>query len=87
MATTEESAAVWEETELKKELQRVVKTILEEDDIGLTTIEATRLLCNLAELKLKQTVGLRLDDKVLLEKFKRPLSDEIMGDPVVLGSG
>ncbi|KAK6232884.1 hypothetical protein QUC31_009824 [Theobroma cacao] len=86
MAKTE-SAAVGEETELKKELQRVVKTILEEDDIGLKTIEATRILSNLAELKLKKPVGIRLDDTIFPEKFKCPLSGEIMGDPVVLSSG
>ncbi|XP_021283192.1 U-box domain-containing protein 9-like [Herrania umbratica] len=86
MAKTE-SAAVGEETELKKELGRVVKTILEEDDIGLKTIEATRILCNLAELKLKKPVGLGVDDMVMPEKFKCPLSGEIMGDPVVLASG
>ncbi|XP_017976723.1 PREDICTED: U-box domain-containing protein 9 [Theobroma cacao] len=86
MAKTE-SAAAGEETELKKELGRVVKTILEEEDIGLKTIEATRILCNLAELKLKKPVGLGVDDAVMPEKFKCPLSGERMGDPVILASG
>ena len=88
MAEKEESATAGEETELKKELRRVVKIILEEDDYGIDiTIEAIRILSCLAELKLKKPVGLGTIYTVLPEKFKCPLSGEIMGDPVVLGSG
>ncbi|XP_022744040.1 U-box domain-containing protein 9-like [Durio zibethinus] len=88
MAEKEETAAAGEETELKKELQRVVKMILEEGEYGIEiTIEAIRILSCLAELKLKKPVGLGIDDTVLPEKFKCPLSGEIMGDPVVLASG
>ncbi|XVF06501.1 hypothetical protein REPUB_Repub06bG0053800 [Reevesia pubescens] len=89
MAGKEESAvATGEETELKKELQRVVKMILEEDNYGIEiTIEALRILSCLAELKLKKPVCLGMEDTVLPEKFKCPLSGEIMGDPVVLCSG
>ncbi|XVF57011.1 hypothetical protein PTKIN_Ptkin06aG0168300 [Pterospermum kingtungense] len=77
------AAATGEETELKKELQRVVKTILEEDDHGIeVTMEAIRILSCLADLKLKKSVGLGMD-----EKFKCPLSNEIMADPVILSSG
>ncbi|OMO87847.1 hypothetical protein COLO4_20543 [Corchorus olitorius] len=88
MAKQEELVAAGEETELKKELERIVKMILEEDDYGIeTTIEAIRILSCLANLKMKKPVGLGIDDKVLSDKFKCPLSGEIMGDPVVLGSG
>ncbi|XP_022746481.1 U-box domain-containing protein 9-like [Durio zibethinus] len=88
MAEKEESAVAEGETELKKELQRVVKRILEEDDYGIEiTIEAIRILSRLEEVKLKKHVGLGMDDTGLPEKFKCPLSGEIMGDPVVLGSG
>ncbi|KAK8548436.1 hypothetical protein V6N12_061350 [Hibiscus sabdariffa] len=58
------------ETELKKELQTVVKKILEDEDYGFqTTIEAIRILSSLAEFKMK-----------------KPLLGEIMGDIVVLAS-
>ncbi|KAK8571666.1 hypothetical protein V6N13_047324 [Hibiscus sabdariffa] len=58
------------ETELKKELQTVVKKILEDEDYGFqTTIEAIRILSSLAEFKMK-----------------KPLLSEIMGDIVVLAS-
>ncbi|XWS58463.1 hypothetical protein CRYUN_Cryun08bG0035900 [Craigia yunnanensis] len=36
---------------------------------------------------MRKPVGLGMDDTVLPEKFKCPLSGEIMDDPVVLGSG
>ncbi|KAL4273783.1 hypothetical protein GQ457_13G029370 [Hibiscus cannabinus] len=58
------------ETRLKKELQTVVKKILEDEDYGFqTTIEAIRILSSLAEFKMK-----------------KPLLGEIMGDIVVLAS-
>ncbi|XP_022718995.1 U-box domain-containing protein 9-like [Durio zibethinus] len=87
MAEKEELEATGEETELKKELQRVVKTILEDGNGIEITIEAMRIFSCLAELMLKKPLGLGMDDTVLPEKFKCPLSGEIMGDPVVLGSG
>ncbi|XVE62658.1 hypothetical protein DITRI_Ditri06bG0136800 [Diplodiscus trichospermus] len=88
MAEKEESVKAGEETELKNELQKVMKMILEEDDYGIEiTIEAIRILSCLARLKLKKPVGLGMDDTVLPEKFKCPISGEIMGDPVVLSSG
>ncbi|KAL4324697.1 hypothetical protein GQ457_11G006600 [Hibiscus cannabinus] len=76
------------ETELKKELESLVKTMLEEDDYGIEkTVEAIRILNRLNELKLKKPIGLGLDDSILSEMFKCYLSGEIMGDPVVLASG
>ncbi|XWS57805.1 hypothetical protein CRYUN_Cryun09bG0205000 [Craigia yunnanensis] len=88
MAEKEESSAAGEETKLKKELERVVKMILEEDDYGIhITIQAIRILSCLSALKLKKPIDLEMDDTVLSEKFKCPLSGEIMGDPVVLASG
>ncbi|XVF57010.1 hypothetical protein PTKIN_Ptkin06aG0168200 [Pterospermum kingtungense] len=88
MAEKKELAAAGEEMELKKELQKVVEMILEEDDYGIEmTIEAIRILSCSAELKLKKPTGLGMDGMNLPEKFKCPLSGEIMGDPVILSSG
>ncbi|KAE8723834.1 Germin-like protein subfamily 1 member 18 [Hibiscus syriacus] len=58
------------ETELKKELQTVVKKIVEDDDYGFeTTIEAIKILSSLADFKIK-----------------KPLLGEFMGDIVALAS-
>ncbi|GMI84619.1 ARABIDOPSIS THALIANA PLANT U-BOX 9, plant U-box 9 [Hibiscus trionum] len=76
------------EAELKKELESVVKKMVEEDDYGVEKIvEAIRILTRLTESKLKNPAGLRLDDTTLSESFKCPISGKIMGDPVVLASG
>ncbi|XVF42429.1 hypothetical protein PTKIN_Ptkin01aG0362200 [Pterospermum kingtungense] len=82
-----ETAEAGEITELKKKLQRVVENMLEEDDYGIEkTTEALKNLSSLAALKLKKPL-LGLDETVLLEKCKCPISGEIMSDPVVLASG
>lgn len=85
------AAAAGEETELKEKLQRVVKILLDEDDYGIEiTTEAIGILSCLADLKLKKSVGMDdedNDDTVLPEKFKCPISDEMMADPVILSSG
>ncbi|XP_039045557.1 U-box domain-containing protein 9-like [Hibiscus syriacus] len=83
MAEKEESAA-----ELKKEVESVVKTIVEEGDYGIEkTIQAIRILTRLTESKLKKPAGLGLDDTILTETFKCPLSGQVMADPVVVASG
>ncbi|XVF57015.1 hypothetical protein PTKIN_Ptkin06aG0168500 [Pterospermum kingtungense] len=84
MAEGGESAAAGEETGLKKQLQKLVKVILEEDDYGIEiTEEATRILSRLAALKLKKPVALGRDDTGLAEKFKGLGLD----DAVILSSG
>ncbi|XVF57018.1 hypothetical protein PTKIN_Ptkin06aG0168800 [Pterospermum kingtungense] len=71
MAEKGESAAAGEETGLKKQLQKLVKVILEEDDYGIEiTEEAITILSRLAALKPKKPVGLGRDDTGLAEKFK-----------------
>ncbi|MBA0637256.1 hypothetical protein Godav_022098 [Gossypium davidsonii] len=77
MAEKEESSAAGggREEELKKELQSVVKKIVDEDNYGTEiTLKAISILSDLS-------------DTVLTKKFRCPISGEIMGDPVVLSSG
>ncbi|XVF57021.1 hypothetical protein PTKIN_Ptkin06aG0169100 [Pterospermum kingtungense] len=67
MAEKGESAAAGEETGLKKELQKVVKVILEEDDYGIErTKEAITILLRLAELKHQKPVDVGRDDPAIL---------------------
>ncbi|XP_044498332.1 U-box domain-containing protein 9-like [Mangifera indica] len=75
--------------ELKKELQRLVKTILDEDDYGMqATDEALRVLSCLKELRLKKSHSFGVDDCLNVpEMFKCPISGEIMADAVVLANG
>eukprot|EP00258_Populus_trichocarpa_P030641 XP_024446660.1 U-box domain-containing protein 9 isoform X2 [Populus trichocarpa] len=74
-------------TELKKELEKLVKAILDEEDYRVeVTDEAMRVLSVLKELKFKKSLKI-VDDTVLPEEFKCPISREIMGDPVVLATG
>ncbi|PPS14425.1 hypothetical protein GOBAR_AA06157 [Gossypium barbadense] len=68
------AAAGGREEELKKELQSVVKKIVDEDNYGIEiTLKAISILSDLS-------------DTVLTKKFRCPISGEIMGDPVVLSS-
>lgn len=74
-------------TELKKELEKLVKAILDEEDYRVeVTDEAMRVLSVLKELKFKKSLKM-VDDTVVPEEFKCPISREIMGDPVVLATG
>ncbi|KAL7201346.1 hypothetical protein ACSBR1_033109 [Camellia fascicularis] len=92
-------------TELKKELERQIKPIIDEDDYETKpTDEAIRILSSLKELEVKEiemtneairfiSSSKELKCKVpasymaVPEKFKCPISREIMGDPVVLVTG
>jgi hypothetical protein len=74
-------------TELKKELEKLVKAILDEEDYRVeVTDEAMRVLSVLKKLKFKKSLKM-VDDTVVPEEFKCPISREIMGDPVVLATG
>ena len=74
-------------TELKKELEKLVKAILDEEDYRVeVTDEAMRVLSVLKELKFKKSLKM-VDDTDVPEEFKCPISREIMGDPVVLATG
>ncbi|KAL2541413.1 U-box domain-containing protein 9 [Abeliophyllum distichum] len=82
--------------ELKRELQKLVKAIVEEDDINLGAIDrAQQMFCALKELKVKKSLS---SSKVhphhhdtvseeIPEEFKCPLSKELMRDPVIVASG
>lgn len=78
--------------ELKKELQRLVNSIVDggEDYAVFDTNEAIEVLARLTKLKIKMYDKYRasegLSDDVPLE-FKCPLSRQIMTDPVILASG
>ncbi|KAJ6697304.1 hypothetical protein OIU85_003653 [Salix viminalis] len=79
--------AVTKAAELKKELEKLVKAILGEEDYRVeVTDEAMRVLSGLKELKFKKSLKM-VDDTVVPEEFKCPISREIMGDPVVLATG
>lgn len=76
-------------TELKNELQKMVKAIVDEDDINVDAVDRTQqILGALRELKLKKPISLELDDTVAVpEEFKCPISKELMRDPVIISTG
>ncbi|KAK7845593.1 u-box domain-containing protein 9 [Quercus suber] len=75
-------------TELKKELQRLVKAIVDDDeDCSIESIdEAKEKLCALKELKQRRnqrSLSLKLLDSLTCpEEFRCPLSKELMRDPI-----
>ncbi|KAL0369444.1 UNVERIFIED_CONTAM: U-box domain-containing protein 9 [Sesamum angustifolium] len=83
--------------ELKKELQKMVRAIVDEDDVNLEALDrAQQMLFALRELKLKKTVSLKLHNhqydhemasETVPEEFKCPLSKELMRDPVIIATG
>ncbi|KAJ0010637.1 hypothetical protein Pint_33792 [Pistacia integerrima] len=74
--------------ELKRELQRLFKTILDEDDYGMqVTDEALRVLSCLKEFHLKKSHSISVDCLDVPEVFRCPISGEIVADPVVLANG
>ena len=82
--------------ELKKELQRLIRTIVDDEDFSINTIDQAKdALCALRELKFNKrstatttTSSLKLHEAVSCpEEFKCPLSKELMRDPVILASG
>ncbi|KAI8567093.1 hypothetical protein RHMOL_Rhmol02G0094600 [Rhododendron molle] len=86
--------------ELKKELEKLIKLILNEDDYAVQELnEAIRILSSLKE---KNCRGNETTDEAIRvvsslrelkikesvpKEFKRPMSGEIMGDPDVVASG
>ncbi|KAA8550565.1 hypothetical protein F0562_002249 [Nyssa sinensis] len=93
MAKTEVSesdpAVVAKATELKKELQRLMKAIVEDEDLNLETVDRANLtLCELKDLKLKRPLSLKLQESLAFpEEFRCPLSKELMRDPVIVATG
>lgn len=81
-------------TELKKELQKLLKVIVDEDDVNLEAVDkAQQMLLTLKELKLKKKTGdlkpcrQEKDPAAVPEEFKCPLSKELMRDPVIISNG
>ncbi|MBA0714019.1 hypothetical protein Golax_013015 [Gossypium laxum] len=89
--TGESSAAAREVRELKKELQRVVTMILEdEDDNGIDILsESIRILSRLREMKLNRSAIIGMDTKIksvlneLINNSTVSSPPLIMGDPFV----
>lgn len=82
--------AVAKAAELKKELQRLVKAIVDDEDFTTQTIDQARdTLSALKELKLKKrSLSLKLKDVLSCpEEFRCPLSKELMRDPVIVSTG
>lgn len=83
--------------ELKRELQKRVKAIVDADDVDLeATDRALQMLRDLKELKLKKSTSLKLGsgydnhETVTVtspEEFRCPLSKELMRDPVIVANG
>ncbi|CAL9003717.1 unnamed protein product [Prunus brigantina] len=78
--------------EIKKQLERLVKAIVDEDDYRVETAdEAIRALSSLKGLKLNKSLSFKLDGHGNLldvpEDFRCPISGELMKDPVVLATG
>lgn len=74
------------ELELKRELQRLVKAILSEDDINVDALDKTQqTLVALKDLKLKRPSS--FDTAPFPDEFRCPLSKQLMRDPVILSTG
>lgn len=77
-------------TELKKELHKLVRLIVDDEDCTLETLDQARdALSALKHLKMKKrSLSLKLHETVPCpEEFKCPLSKDLMRDPVILASG
>jgi hypothetical protein len=79
--------------ELKKELKKLVKSIVDDEDINIEAIEkAKEILCVLKDLKLRKksqsSMSFKINKNVTFpDEFKCPLSNELMRDPVIVSSG
>ncbi|KAJ9169816.1 hypothetical protein P3X46_017966 [Hevea brasiliensis] len=78
-------------TELKKELRKLLTTIVEDDDdYPIHTIDQAKCtLSALMELKMnKRSLSFKLSQTLSCpDEFKCPLSNELMRDPVILATG
>ncbi|BFG42647.1 hypothetical protein CerSpe_289210 [Prunus speciosa] len=83
-------AMVAKATELKKELQRLVRAIVDDEDFSTQTIDQAKdTLSALKELKFKKrSLSLKLNDVLSCPpEFRCPLSKELMRDPVIVSTG
>lgn len=81
-------------TELKKELQKLLMAIVDEDDVNLEAVDrAQQMLLTFKELKLKKKAGdlkscrQETGPGAVPEEFKCPISKELMRDPVIVANG
>ncbi|KAI4319292.1 hypothetical protein MLD38_032912 [Melastoma candidum] len=74
--------------ELKRELERVVRRIVEDEDSGAEVVDhAKEMLVALRELKVgRKKVG-SLRSVNCPEEFRCPISKEVMRDPVIVSTG
>ena len=83
-------AAAARAAELKKELQRLVRAIVDDEGFSAETVDqAKEALVALRELKLrKRSLSLKLHDALSCpQEFRCPLSKDLMRDPVVVSTG
>ncbi|KAL6217800.1 hypothetical protein ACLB2K_011017 [Fragaria x ananassa] len=83
-------AVVAKATELKKELLRLVRSIVDDEGCSTETIDqAKETLGALKELELKKrSLSFKLKDILACpEDFKCPISKELMRDPVIVSTG
>lgn len=83
-------AVVAKATELKKELLRLVRSIVDDEGCSTETIDqAKETLGALKELELKKrSLSFKLKDILACpEEFKCPISKELMRDPVIVSTG
>ncbi|KAM1039109.1 hypothetical protein ACFX13_034430 [Malus domestica] len=83
--------------EIKKQLERLVKAIVDEDEYRVETAdEAIRTLASLKDLKSQKSFSFKLAEggshgggvlAAVPKEFRCPISGELMADPVVLATG
>ncbi|XP_022848956.1 U-box domain-containing protein 9 [Olea europaea var. sylvestris] len=82
--------------ELKRELHKLVKVIVDDEDVNLEAIDkAQQMLSALKELKMNKYPSLYFHNNsrrevvsgAVPEEFKCPLSKELMRDPVIVATG
>ncbi|XP_022967253.1 U-box domain-containing protein 9-like [Cucurbita maxima] len=77
-------------TELKRELQRLIDAIIDDDNCSTDTIDhAKEIISALKELKLRKRSrsSNRYENLICPDEFRCPLSRELMRDPVVVSTG
>lgn len=85
---TVDPASVAKATEMKRELQRLMKAIVEDDDCSIETFDkASKTISSLKDLKFKRSLSHKLDSVPIPEHFLCPISSELMKDPVILATG
>ncbi|KAG6403500.1 hypothetical protein SASPL_135723 [Salvia splendens] len=87
VAEGEQTAAADRAMELKRELQKLVKSLADDDGNEVMNLDAIdrahKTLRCLSELKLNRSGG----EAAVPEEFKCPLSLQLMRDPVIIASG